>query len=100
MTLSELLESVAHDVAPPVDLSPELRAMWYAKKGNWEASHDIAQDIHTVMGSWIHALLHLIEGDLGNAGYWFYQAKKPVRKVVEIDALWTEIATQLLSGAK
>ena len=33
-------------------------------RGNWEQSHNIAQDIHTPMGSWIHALIHVIEGDL------------------------------------
>lgn len=96
MTLSELLQSVAHDDVPPPKLSPELCALWHTKKGNWEAAHNIAQDIHTQMGSWIHALLHVIEGDLGNASYWFHRAQKPSRKPSEIDALWEEIALQML----
>ena len=44
------------------------------------------------MGSWIHALLHVIEGDQWNADYWFSKAGKPSRKPKEIDALWLEIA--------
>lgn len=96
MTLSELLQSVAQNDVPPSQLSPELCALWHAKKGNWDEAHDIAQDIHTRMGSWIHALLHVIEGDLGNASYWFHRAGKPVRRPSEIDALWKEIASQLL----
>ena len=80
----------------PDGLSPELESLWHTEAGNWDAAHDIAQDIHTPMGSWIHALLHLIEGDTGNAGYWFSLAGKPKRKVSEIPALWAEIAEELL----
>ena len=27
---------------------------------------------------WVHAHLHRVEGDLGNAGYWYRRAGKPV----------------------
>jgi hypothetical protein len=97
MTIEELLASAANDSSPAGDLSPEVQTLWHTKSGNWEAAHNIAQDIHTAMGSWLHAMLHLIEGDVGNAGYWFRQAGQPGRSVSEIDALWTEIATELLS---
>ena len=68
-----------------------MRSLWYTKKGEWEKAHDIAQEIDTQMGSWIHALLHLIEGDLGNAGYWYSKAGKPERKPDGIDASWEEL---------
>ena len=68
-----------------------MRALWLTKKGEWEAAHDIAQDIDTQMGSWIHALLHLIEGDLGNSQYWYSRAGKPARQPEEIDAAWEEL---------
>ena len=42
-----------------------------------EASHNIAQDLHTDLGSWIHAYLHRKEGDKFNAGYWYRRANKP-----------------------
>jgi hypothetical protein len=80
----------------PTGLSPEAQALWHAKKGNWEQSHNIAQDIHTKHGSWIHALLHLIEGDVGNAHYWFAKAGKSAVKIAEIEELWQEIATEIL----
>lgn len=88
--LEAMRQSVAAEAAPPEGLSDELRALWLTKKGEWDAAHDIAQDIDTQMGSWIHALLHLIEGDLGNAGYWYARAGKPVRPPEEIDQLWEE----------
>lgn len=96
MTAAELADSAQHDDAPPSGLSPEAQALWYAKNGKWDEAHDIAQDIHTPMGSWIHALLHLIEGDIGNAGYWYAKARKPARTRRDIDSEWQDIATEVL----
>ncbi|MEO1983745.1 MAG: hypothetical protein ABGZ24_24810 [Fuerstiella sp.] len=97
MTVDELLTSAQSDEQPPADLSAELQSLWHTKAGNWDTAHDIAQEIQAPMGSWIHALLHLIEGDIGNAGYWFRNAGKPNRTTEQIDLLWTEIATELLA---
>lgn len=54
-----------------------LKALWFDARGDWEASHALAQDIHNQIGSWIHAYLHRKEGDDFNAGYWYGRAKKP-----------------------
>ncbi len=97
MTASDLAISAQQEQAEmPEGLSPEAQALWYTKKGDWEEAHDIAQAIHTPTGSWIHGLLHMIEGDLGNANYWFHKAGRPTRKVGEIDAVWNEIATHVM----
>jgi hypothetical protein len=96
MTVEEFLSATQNEDSPSSDLSPELQALWHTKAGNWEAAHNIAQEIHTFGGSWIHALLHLIEGDIGNAGYWFRKAGQNVRTESEIDDLWTELAEQFL----
>jgi hypothetical protein len=98
MTAAELAASAKSDSAPPADLSAEAKALWHAKHGDWEDAHDIAQEIHTPMGSWIHALLHLIEGDQGNANYWFHKAGKPTRQPADIDPLWDEISQQVLGS--
>jgi hypothetical protein len=95
MTADELAASAKRDPAPPSGISDEALALWHLKKGNWEQSHNIAQDIHTPMGSWIHALIHVIEGDQGNGNYWFAKAGKPSRRMSDIDALWDEIATEV-----
>lgn len=92
MTPTEL---AAAAILPP-GLSPEAQALWHAKKGNWDDAHEIAQDIHTPLGSWVHALLHVIEGDQGNADYWFAKASKPSRGSREVDDLWEEIAKIVL----
>lgn len=98
LTIDEFIASVANDTEPSADFSPELTAIWHTKAENWEQAHNIAQDIHTEMGSWIHALLHLIEGDIGNSAYWFNRAGRTARKPSEIDSEWEAIATELLSA--
>ena len=98
MNLEDFAQSVELDADPPEHLGEELQALWLAKKGRWHESHDIAQDIPTKTGSWIHALLHTIEGDLGNAGYWYAKAGEPAIEPAEIDAEWARISESVLSG--
>ena len=98
MTSAALLHSAQADAQPPAGLSPEALALWHTKKGNWEAAHNIAQDIHTPLGSWLHAMLHVIEGDQWNADYWFSKAGKPSRKPKEVEPLWAEIAAQVMGA--
>jgi hypothetical protein len=94
MTAAQLKQSAASDAAPAPALSAGQRALWLARR-DWEAAHNIAQDLHTAEGSWIHALLHLIEGDTGNAHYWFARAGRPARGLKDIDAEWDRIALHL-----
>lgn len=97
MTAAELKASATRDAAPPAGLTDEARALWLYQAGQWEAAHNIAQDIHTPLGSWIHALLHLVEGDEGNARYWFARAGKPPVGPGAIDAEWDRIANAALA---
>ena len=61
MQFDEFINSTKED-APPQSLSEPLQAMWYARKGDWETAHNIAQSISSELGSWIHAYLHRVEG--------------------------------------
>ena len=76
MQLNEFMQSIKEE-APLEGLSEPLQAMWHARKGDWETVHNIAQSISSELGSWIHAYLHRVEGDLSNAGYWYKRAGKP-----------------------
>lgn len=42
--------------------------------GDWEAAHKIVQNDSTANGSWAHGIVHIMEGDLRNAGYWYRRA--------------------------
>lgn len=46
-------------------------AVQAALDGDWEAAHLIAQDYSDVNANWLHAVLHKIEGDVGNSHYWY-----------------------------
>jgi hypothetical protein len=96
MTVTDFLLSIETDATPPADLSEGARALWYAKAGDWHRAHNIAQDMPCDHGSWIHALLHLMEGDVGNAQYWFHRAKRSPVSPQEIDQEWMRIATAVL----
>ena len=52
-----------------------VRAIDLALGGAWEAAHAIVQrDEADPTAAWIHAVLHKIEGDAGNARYWYRRA--------------------------
>ena len=75
-TISEFQKSLENS-GPPGHWPEPLKALWYDARGNWEASHDIAQEMYSGMGSWIHGYLHWKEGDRWNAGYWYRKAGRP-----------------------
>lgn len=96
MTPANLAQSALTDAAPPSGLSPEAQTLWLIKAHRWEEAHQIAQDIPSRTGSWLHALLHLIEGDEGNAGYWFARANRPAVPRSGIDREWENLAALIL----
>jgi hypothetical protein len=94
MTLQEFTASLSQ-AHPPVNISPLLKSLWLDAKGDWNASHNIAQDVNSADGSWVHAYLHRKEGDDGNAAYWYHRAKKtPSKKSLTEE--WEEIVSDLL----
>jgi len=74
--MDPLVLSLERD-APPSSLTPMLRAVWHGLRGDWDAAHELAQAQDDAEGAWIHAWLHRIEGDLGNADYWYRRARRP-----------------------
>lgn len=84
--------------APPPDLSAPLAALWWAAKGDWDQAHKIVQDESSREAAWVHAYLHRVEGDLGNAGYWYRQAGQPVA-TDSLEAEWQRIADTLGGSA-
>ena len=54
-----------------------IEALEIERVGDWDQAHRIVQDINTPEAAWIHAYLHRVEGDPGNAAYWYRRAGKP-----------------------
>ena len=66
--------------APTAELQ---QAVALALTGDWQASHLIAQKYEDDdVASWIHAVVHRMEGDLANAGYWYRRVGRELREDV------------------
>ena len=82
--------------APP-QAGPAIRALWWAARGDWERAHGCAQEAEaTPDADWVHAYLHRVEGDEGNAGYWYPRAGRPVGSG-GFEQEWDGIARELLA---
>ena len=78
----------------PEDIPPLLQALLLESAGDWDSAHRIAQNDPSVNGSWVHAYLHRVEGDLGNASYWYRSAGKRMPDL-SLDEEWEYIAMAL-----
>ncbi|MGI8526452.1 MAG: hypothetical protein ACR2K5_09800 [Pseudolabrys sp.] len=85
--------------APPSNLSDALQALWWAGKDDWERAHKIVMESSGEASAWVHAYLHRVEGDLGNADYWYRSAGKPAAADA-LETEWQRIATALLTDSK
>jgi hypothetical protein len=83
--------------APAPGLEAPLAALWWAAKSGWDQAHKIVQDESTADAAWVHAYLHRVEGDLGNASYWYRQAGKPVA-TGSLETEWEQIVSNLSLG--
>jgi hypothetical protein len=85
------------DAAPPPAIQRELAALWWERRGDWDAAHKIVQDIESTAAARVHAYLHRVEGDLDNAGYWY---KRAAQSVCELDLRdeWDALVRSLLQG--
>ena len=98
MTISDFKASL-RDSHPPRKINSLLEALWYDGKGDWQSAHEIAQEIHTDNGSWIHAYLHRKEGDQGNASYWYHMANRSF-PTVTLEEEWEELVEAFLVKTK
>ena len=73
-----------------------LRAVELALGGEWDAAHNLVQQYESdATASWIHAVLHKIEGDLANSRYWYRRADRLDRVAEEPRAELVAIRTEL-----
>jgi hypothetical protein len=53
------------------------RAFELLAGGDWHGAHEIVQDESSSVACWAHGIVHIMEGDISNARYWYRQAKRP-----------------------
>ena len=84
------------EAAGPEALDGALLALWWDAQGDWQAAHEIAQEVEGADGAWVHAYLHRKEGDVGNAGYWYRRAGREMVSG-EPRAEWEAMVTEMLA---
>jgi hypothetical protein len=74
-------------------------AIRHLKHGDWQKAHVIVQADESPLGCWAHGIVHLMEGDVGNARYWyrrahrsFPQAGDPATELAALALAWKERA--------
>lgn len=98
MTYKDYINSLSNN-NPPEGINDLLTSLWYAAKDDWETAHGIAQDIPGKDGAWIHAYLHRVEGDIGNANYWYSVAGKTFPPGT-IEEEWKDLVMEFLNAAR
>ena len=71
--------------------SEHRRALDLARQGSWDEAHRLVQAHSDPLSCRIHAYLHRVEGDLGNAAYWYRRARVEMpgdSLQVELDQLY------------
>jgi hypothetical protein len=56
------------------------RAVALLQEGDWRGAHEIVQaDEESRLSCWAHGIVHILEGDLPNARYWYRKAGRAFR---------------------
>ena len=76
-----------------------LEAVDLALAGDWQAAHLIAQDHEGErLANWIHAVVHRMEGDDANAGYWYHRCGRGALEPQPIEAELRQIRDELTAA--
>jgi hypothetical protein len=63
-----------------------VRALGHLERGDWRAAHEIVQkDEDSPLACWAHGIVHLMEGDVSNARYWYREAQRVLPPSPSID---------------
>ncbi|MDT7951759.1 MAG: hypothetical protein RQ966_09670 [Acetobacteraceae bacterium] len=83
--------------APDAGADLAIQGLWWAAKGDWDRAHQCVQQREGVPRcDLVHAHLHRLEGDEGNAAYWYRRAGR-APSTLPLAAEWESIVTELLT---
>jgi hypothetical protein len=52
------------------------QALDFLAAGEWQKAHEIVQKEKSTTGSWLHGIVHILEGDRANAEGWYRRAER------------------------
>ncbi len=57
----------------------------YLRAGLWREAHNLVQSDGSELAAWLHGILHIQEGDLEDAEYWYGKANRHFRSRGSLD---------------
>lgn len=66
-------------------MSALLEIVALTRAGRWDEAHQLVQRDHSTAAAWLHGLLHVQEGDLENAQYWYAKAGRDFARRGSLD---------------
>lgn len=69
----------------------------HMRSGRWIEAHNLVQTDDSQLAAWLHGILHIQEGDLEDAEYWYDKANRPFRSRGTLDEELERFQAELLS---
>lgn len=57
----------------------------HMQAARWREAHDLVQRDNSMLAAWLHGILHIQEGDLEDAEYWYGKAGRHFRSRGTLD---------------
>ncbi len=73
-------------------------AIQLLERGDWQAAHRIVQKDSSSLGSWAHGIVHIMEGDMRNAGHWYGRAGRDLPDASAVDAEVAALKAEASAG--
>lgn len=67
--------------------------------GRWDEAHNLVQNDDSQRGAWLHGILHIQEGDLEDAEYWYGKANRNFRGRGTLDDELDRFEAELMDSA-
>lgn len=61
------------------------QVLMHLRAGRWIEAHKLVQSDDSLLGAWLHGILHIQEGDLEDAEYWYGKAGRHFRSRGTLD---------------
>lgn len=62
-----------------VDHAQLHQVLAHLRAGRWTEAHNLVQQDDSALAAWLHGILHIQEGDLEDAEYWYGKANRHFR---------------------
>ena len=73
-------------------------AIRHLRKGDWQKAHVIVQSDESTQGCWAHGIVHMLEGDIGNARYWYRRAHRAFPRDFDVEREIDELMASVRAG--